>query len=78
MARTVQKGNAHRVWWKNLKESDLARPSSRRLRNVKTYLKATEWEDWINLSEGSGSWRAVVNTAMNIWVPVHAANFFTS
>jgi hypothetical protein len=25
--------------------------------------------DWIGLAEDRGSWRALVNAAMNLWVP---------
>jgi hypothetical protein len=39
--------------------------------NIKVDLRETEWGgvDWIDLAEDRGQWRALVNTAMNIWVP---------
>jgi hypothetical protein len=32
----------------------------------------------IDLAQGRGRWRAVVNAVMNIWVPYIAVNFLTS
>jgi len=38
------------------------------------------WEvvDWINLAQDRDQWRALVNTAMNIWVSQKADNLLTS
>jgi len=34
--------------------------------------------DWIELAQDRDRWQAVVHTAINIWVPNYALNFFTS
>jgi len=49
--------------------------------NGKIILKwnCTEWDrgvDWINMAQDR--WRAVVNTAMNRWVPSNAGDFLAS
>jgi hypothetical protein len=43
-------------------------------------LKETGWEevDWILLSRDRDEKRAVVNTVMNLWVPLTVRNFLTS
>jgi hypothetical protein len=34
--------------------------------------------DWIDITEDSDKWRAVVNVAMKLKVPQNAGNFLTS
>jgi hypothetical protein len=34
--------------------------------------------DWIHLAQDGGRWRTVVNTVMNLRVPLNAGNFLTS
>lgn len=48
--------------------------------NVRMDFKEMECEgvDWISLYQDKGHWRAVVNTAMDIRVPVEAWCFFTN
>jgi hypothetical protein len=38
------------------------------------------WEgmDWIGMAHDRDRWRALVNTVMNLWVPLNAGNFLTS
>jgi hypothetical protein len=48
--------------------------------NIKMDLKEIGFgdADWINLVQDRDSWRAVVNTVMNLRVPQNAGNFLTS
>jgi hypothetical protein len=48
----------------------LRRSGLRYLNNIKTDLGEIVWDimDWTDLAHGKGSWRALVNTAMNLWV----------
>jgi hypothetical protein len=34
--------------------------------------------DWINLAEDRNQWKALVNTVMNLWVPLNAGKFLSS
>jgi hypothetical protein len=34
--------------------------------------------DWIDVTQGTDEWRALVNTAMNHWVPQIAGQFLSS
>jgi hypothetical protein len=49
----------------------LGRPRCRWEDNIKMDLRETGWGgmDWIDLAEDRGQWRALVNIAMNLWVP---------
>jgi len=42
--------------------------------NIKTYLKETEFEDvdWTYLAQDMEKWWTLVNTTMNLWVPLKA------
>jgi hypothetical protein len=44
--------------------------------NTKMHLKGMEYDGvgWIHLSQNRDKWRAVVNTALNLWVPQKARN----
>jgi hypothetical protein len=48
----------------------LRRPRSTWEDNIKMYLQEVEWEgvDWIALAQDR-DWRALVNAALNLWVP---------
>jgi hypothetical protein len=48
--------------------------------NIKMDLRAIEWDgmDLIDLTEGRDQWRALVNTVMNLWVPLNAGNSLSS
>jgi hypothetical protein len=34
--------------------------------------------DWIKVAQDRDRWRAPLNAAMNLWVPLNAGNFLTS
>jgi hypothetical protein len=48
--------------------------------NIKMDIKEIGWEyvDWIHLAQDRDRWRALVNTVMNLRVPLKAGNFLTS
>ena len=47
----------------------LGRPRRRREDNIKVNLREVGWGmSWIDLSQDSDSWRALVNAVMNLWV----------
>jgi hypothetical protein len=45
--------------------------------NIRKDLREIVWEcmDWMQLAQDVDSWRAVVNTRMNRWVPEKEGNF---
>jgi hypothetical protein len=49
----------------------LRKPRRRWVNNIKMDLRAIGWDgmDWIDLAHDGDQWRALVNTAMNLWVP---------
>jgi hypothetical protein len=49
----------------------LGRPRRRWVNNIKMYLKEIWWNGiyWIDLAQDRGQWRALLNTAMSLWVP---------
>jgi hypothetical protein len=49
----------------------LGRPRRRRVDNIRMDLVEVGWGDvdWIVLAQDRDSWRALVNSALNLWVP---------
>jgi hypothetical protein len=49
----------------------LGRPRRRWADNIKIDFREIGWDgvDWIELVQDRDNWRALVNTAMNLWVP---------
>jgi hypothetical protein len=70
-----QKRNAFRVLvGKRAGKRPLEKPRRRGKDDIKINVKGTEWEgvDWIGLPQDRDKCWAVVNAAMNIWVPYNA------
>jgi hypothetical protein len=57
-----------------------ALPRRRWEANMKVGLKQIGWVDvnWIRLAQDKDHWCAIVNTKINLRVPVNAGNFLTS
>jgi hypothetical protein len=58
----------------------LGRPRSRRVDNIKMNLREIGWGgiDWIGLAQNRDQWRALVNTVINLWVPLNVGKFLSS
>jgi hypothetical protein len=68
----VAKRNAYRILvGKPEEKRPLGRSRRRWVDNIKMDLRERGWDDidWIDLAEDRNQWRALVNTAMNFWVP---------
>jgi hypothetical protein len=65
-----EKRNAYRILVGKPEGKSLGRPRRRWVDNIKTDLGGIGWDgmDWIDLSQDSGQWRALVNTVMNLRV----------
>jgi hypothetical protein len=67
-----EKRNAHRIFvGKPQGKRPLGRPRRRWEDNIRMDLREIEWGgmDWIELAQDRDQWRALVHTAMNLWVP---------
>jgi hypothetical protein len=72
IARMGDKRNAYRMLvGKPEGKRPLGRERRRWVDNIKIDLREIEWVgvDWIELAQEKEQWRALVNTAMNLWVP---------
>jgi hypothetical protein len=63
-------------WWESQKE----RNHCRWVDNIEMDLReiTSDDVDWIDLAEDRDQWRALVNTAMNLWVPQNSGKFLSS
>jgi hypothetical protein len=61
------------------RERPLGRPWRRWEDNIRMDRRAIGWEgrDWMHLVQDMDQWRAVVNTVMNLLVPLKVENFLT-
>jgi hypothetical protein len=57
----------------------LRRPRRRWKGKIKMDLREIGWSVmyWIYMAQDKDQWRALVNTAINPWVPCNVGNFFT-
>jgi hypothetical protein len=58
----------------------IGRPRRRWEDNIRMDIMERVWEDvdWIHMAQDMNQWRAVVNTLMNLLVPLKARNFLNS
>jgi hypothetical protein len=66
------KRNAYRILvGKPEEKRPLGRPRRRWEDNIRIDLREIGWGgmDWIHLAQNRDQWRALVNTAMNLWIP---------
>jgi hypothetical protein len=60
-------------WWESQKvKRPLGRPRRRWVGNITMDLREIGWDgiDWIDLAQDGDQWRALVNTMMNLRVPL--------
>ena len=80
VARTGDRKGAYRVLMrKPERRRPLGRSRHRSEDNIKIDVREVGWEgmDWIDLAQNRDRWRALVNAAMNLWVPQYSGNFLT-
>jgi hypothetical protein len=48
--------------------------------NIKMGLRERRWggTNWIDLAQDKDQWRALVNTAMNLWFPYNVGKFLSN
>jgi len=67
-------------WWGNLRQIDHFEEPGRDGRTILSWI-FRKWDGGrgpVYLAPDRDRWRAVVNAAMNLWVPQNAGNFLTS
>jgi hypothetical protein len=72
VARMGEKRNAYRLLMgKPEGRRPLGRPRRRWVDNIRMDLAEVGWGDvdWIGLAQDANRWRALVNSALNLWVP---------
>jgi hypothetical protein len=81
VARLGEKRNAYRILvGKPEGNRSQERPRRRWVDNIKKDPReiGLGGMHWIDLAEDRDQWRALVNTVMNLWVPLNAGKFFSS
>ena len=76
-----ERGGDTGFWWGNLRERDHLEATGidRRIILKCMFGKSGGGDmDWIDLGRNRDSWRALLNTVMNVWVAKNAGNFSTS
>jgi hypothetical protein len=71
---------AYRVWWGDMRERDLLEHVivDGRIILKLIFKKWDGGQDWIDLTQDRGRWRALVSALMKFRVPYNAGNFLTS
>jgi hypothetical protein len=66
-----RRGAYRALVWKPEGRRPLGRPRRKWEDNIKMDLREVVWGgiDWIDLAQDRDRWRALVYTAMNLWVP---------
>jgi hypothetical protein len=80
VAHTGEKRNAYRIWvGKPEGKRPLGRSRHRWVNNIKMDLRHIEWGgmEWVDLVQDRGKWRALVNTVINLRVPLICLKFFS-
>jgi hypothetical protein len=81
VARMGEKRNAYKIFvGKPEGKKPLGRPRRRLVDNIKVDLREIGWDDinWIDLAQDRDQWRALVNTIMNLRVPLNVGKFLSS
>jgi hypothetical protein len=58
----------------------LGRSINRWVNNIKIYLRDIAWNgmDWIDLPQDRNQWKTLMNTVMNLRVPLNSGKFLSS
>jgi hypothetical protein len=81
VARMKATRNAYRILvGKPAGKRPLRRPRYRWVNNIRMDIREVEWGrmDWIGPAENRDKWRALVNTVMNLRVPLNIGKFLSS
>jgi len=69
--------NAYKILvWKHEGKRPLGRPMHIWEYNIRMALREIEWEvvNWIHVAQDGDQWQALVNMAMNLWIPWNVRN----
>jgi hypothetical protein len=80
VARMGEKRNAYRILvGKPVGKRPLGRPRRRWVDNIRMDLREIGWggTDWIDVAQDRDQWRALVNTVMNLRVPINVGKFLS-
>jgi hypothetical protein len=76
-----EKRNTYRLMLRNPEgKRSVLRPRRRWMINIKMDLGKTEWGrmDWLDMAQDKDQWRALVNTVMNLRVPLNTGKLLNS
>jgi hypothetical protein len=65
-------------WWEN--QTPLRRLRRKSVNNINMNLRNIGWDGlkWIDVAQHREQWRALVNTVMNLRVPLNSGNFLST